>query len=326
MTDTLKLGVIGVGYLGKYHAQKYAAMENVSLVGVADVDSQAAQKVAKMTHCTPFADYKELIDQVDALSVVVPTSLHHRVALDCLARSRDILIEKPMTTTLAEADELIARADESGRIIQVGHIERYNPAIVAMRNYLTRPRYIESQRTHIFTDRGTDVDVVLDLMIHDIDIILSIVDSELVSLYPMGMSVVTDHTDIANVQLVFANGCRANVTVSRIAENPVRSLRIFQPESAITVDYGSKEIRVIERDKISVGNDLKDDDYLEFCFRDQDALEAELTDFVSNVRNRTKPAASGREGRQALAVALEIMEKIQKSGARSQDSEVRRKE
>ena len=204
-------------------------------------------------------------------------------------------------------------AAAAGCLVQVGHIERYNPAVVAMREYLTRPRYIESRRVHIFTSRGTDVDVVLDLMIHDIDLICSIVDSELVAVHPIGRSIVTDHTDIATAQLIFANGCCANVTVSRIAEDPVRKLRIFQPENAITVDYGAKEIRIVDREKITRGNDITPDDYLEFCFQDQDALEAELTDFVKNVRERKTPAASGREGRQALAVALEIIRQISSS-------------
>ncbi len=308
--NKLKIGVIGVGYLGKFHAQKYAAMTNVKLIGVADINEEAARAVAEKNQCRAFADYHDLLAEVEAVSIVVPTSLHHRTALDCLARGRDILIEKPITTTLEEADELLARADEAGCLVQVGHIERYNPAVVAMRGYLTRPRYIESRREHIFTSRGTDVDVVLDLMIHDIDLISSIVAAELTEVHPIGRSVVTSHTDIANVQLVFANGCSANVTVSRIAEEPVRRLRIFQPDNAITVDYGAKEIRIIDREVITRGHEVSPQDYLEFCFRDQDALEAELTDFVKNVRERTPPAASGRAGRQALAVALQIIERI----------------
>ncbi len=308
--NKLKTGVIGVGYLGKYHAEKYAAMADVNLVGVADVNKEAALTVAGENQCRAFTDYHDLLAEVDAVSIVVPTSLHYRTALDCLALGRDVLIEKPITTTLEEADELIAKAEEAGCLIQVGHIERYNPAVVAMRDYLTRPRYIESRRVHIFTGRGTDVDVVLDLMIHDIDLICSIVEAELVEVHPIGRSIVTDNTDIANAQLIFANGCCANVTVSRIAEDPVRKLRIFQPENAITVDYGAKEIRIIDRKKIRRGNAVKPDDYLEFCFRNQDALEAELADFVKNVKLRGIPAASGREGRQALAVALGIIKRI----------------
>ena len=308
--EKLKTGVIGVGYLGKFHAGKYAAMADVILVGVADVNKEAARTVAADNQCRAFSDYRDLLDEVDAVSIVVPTSLHYHTALDCIAAGRDVLIEKPITTTLEEADELIVKADDVGCLIQVGHIERYNPAVVAMRQYLTRPRYIESRRVHVFTSRGTDVDVVLDLMIHDIDLICSIVEAELIAVHPIGRSIVTGNTDIANVQLIFANGCCANVTVSRIAEEPVRKLRIFQPENAITVDYGAKEIKIINREKIKRGSELKPRDYLEFCFRNQDALEAELTDFVKNVRQRITPAASGREGRQALAVALEIIKNI----------------
>jgi len=306
----IKIGVIGVGYLGNYHAQKYAAMENVELVGVADVSKTLAKQVAAAYNTTPFTDYTELLDHVDGVSIVVPTPYHHKVASLCLDRGVDVMLEKPMTVTLDEADDLIARADAKDLILQVGHLERFNPAIVAMEEYLTSPLLIESQRVHKFNPRGADVDVVLDLMIHDIDIILNVVPSPLETIRTIGAPIVTKETDVANAQLTFENGCTANVTVSRVAHENVRNMRIFQPGSSITVNYAAKEITVIER-----GEGLNDQGFpietiKSFCFTDKDALEDELVDFVQNIRTRQTPLVSGRDGRQALAVALQIIDQI----------------
>lgn len=309
MTQT-RIGVIGVGYLGKFHAQKYMANPEVELVGVADVNPAYAAEVARACNTTPFSDYRELLQQVDAVSVVVPTSLHHEVASVCLSAGKDVMLEKPMTTTLAEADELIALADQGQRILQVGHIERYNPAILAMDEHLTQPIFIESHRIHVFKPRGLDVDVVLDLMIHDIDIVLSLVKSPIASMHPVGMPVFTKTTDIANVRLIFENGCTANLTVSRISRDNIRRLRVFQPNSFVAVDYGKKEITVIKPGKELDANGMPQEEIISSCYLHQDALEMELKDFVTNVRNRTQPKVSGREGRLALAVAQEIMAKI----------------
>ncbi len=309
MTQT-RIGVIGVGYLGKFHAQKYMAMPEVELVGVADLNPAYAAEVAAACNTTPFADYQELLDQVDAVSVVVPTSLHHEVTSVCLKAGKDVMLEKPMTTTLAEADALIALADQGQRILQVGHIERYNPAILAMAEHLTQPLFIESHRIHVFKPRGLDVDVVLDLMIHDIDIILSLVKSPIASMHAVGMPVFTQITDIANVRLVFENGCTANLTVSRVSRENIRRLRVFQPHSFVAVDYGKKEITVIKPGKELDANSMPQEEVLSSCYLHQDALEMELKDFVKNVRNRTQPKVSGREGRLALAVAQEIMARI----------------
>ncbi|OGQ87206.1 MAG: UDP-N-acetyl-D-glucosamine dehydrogenase [Deltaproteobacteria bacterium RIFOXYD12_FULL_56_24] len=306
MTRT-RIGVIGVGYLGKFHAQKYMANPEVELVGVADLNPAYAAEVAAVCHTTPFADYRELLAQVEAVSVVVPTSLHHEVASACLLAGKDVMLEKPMTTTLVEADALIALADQGKRILQVGHIEQYNPAILAMTEHLTQPLFIESHRIHVFKPRGLDVDVVLDLMIHDIDIILSLVKSPIASMHAVGMPVFTQTTDIANVRLIFANGCTANLTVSRVSRENIRRLRIFQPHSFLAVDYGKKEITVIKPGKELDENGMPQEEVISSCYLHQDALELELADFVRNIRNRTQPKVSGREGRLALAVAQEIM-------------------
>lgn len=306
----VKVGVIGVGYLGKFHAEKYSKMEDAVLVGVADVAEKNVREVAERCNTQAFTDYRELLDKVDAVSIAVPTSLHYEVGITCLEAGINILIEKPMTTTLAEADTLVAKAEEKDLILQVGHLERFNPAVLAMQQFLTQPAFIESHRIHMFKNRGTDVDVVLDLMIHDIDIILSVVHSPIQMIHTVGVPVVTPSTDIANARLIFENGCTANITVSRISRDNIRRLRIFQPFSYISVDYAKKEIMVIRLKKELGENGLPKEEIIKSCFIEKDALENELQDFISNVRHHKTPKISGKEGRLALAVAQEIMSQI----------------
>jgi predicted dehydrogenase len=308
--EKIKIGVIGVGYLGKFHAQKYAAMPDVTLVGVADASAAAARQVAEATGCRPFADYHQLLAEVEAVSVVVPTSLHHQVARACLLAGRDVMLEKPMTVTVAEADELIDLAAAGRRILQIGHLERFNPAVLAMEEHLTTPLFIESHRIHVFKNRSLDVDVVLDLMIHDIDIILNIVKSPLDTIHTVGLPVVTQTTDIANARLIFANGCTANVTVSRISRDNLRRIRIFQPGSFVSVDYGKKELTVIRQLEGTDDNGMPRQEIVNSCYVEQDALALELRDFVTNVRQRTQPRVAGEDGRQALKVATEIIAQI----------------
>ncbi|MBI5557942.1 MAG: Gfo/Idh/MocA family oxidoreductase [Deltaproteobacteria bacterium] len=315
----IKIGVIGAGYLGKFHAQKYAAMTDVELIGVADVFPEIAHQVAQANKTKAFIDYRELLHQVDAVSVVVPTPLHHKVASDCFAAKVDVLLEKPMTVTLTEADDLIGKAAKGGHILQIGHLERFNPAIVAMQDYLTCPLYIESQRVHSFKPRGSEVDVVLDLMIHDIDIILHVVPSPLKSIDTIGVPVVTKETDVATAHLIFENGCTANVSVSRVALDNVRSLRVYQPGSSLVVNYATKEIMVIERLPQLTPEGYHEEKTIHFCFTEKDALAAELTDFVENVRLRRTPRVSGREGREALEVALRIIDQIRNHIDRHKD-------
>lgn len=305
-----RIGVIGTGYLGKFHARKYAAMADVDLVGVADPVIEVARTVAAENNTRFFDDYRQLLPLVDAVSIVVPTSLHYQVAKDCLNNNVDIMLEKPMTTDIEEADELIALGTAKNKIIQVGHLEQFNPAIMAMEKHLTTPIFIESHRIHTFKNRALDVDVVLDLMIHDIDIILGIVKSPLETVHTVGLPVVTNATDIANARLIFANGCTANVTVSRISQDNIRRLRIFQPQSFISVDYGKKELLVITQEK-EVGEDgMPRRNITNSCYMEIDALEMELRNFVENVRNRSRPKVSGVEGRRALKVATEIINQI----------------
>ena len=314
----IKIGVIGVGYLGRFHAQKYAAMAGVKLAGVADIDEERAETVAAECNTKAFADYTDLLRSVDAVSIVVPTVQHHEVAAACLAQGVDILLEKPITITLEEADDLIAMAENAGRILQVGHLEQFNPAVLAMRPMLTYPLFIEAHRLSVFKSRGTDVDVVLDLMIHDIDIILSIVDSPLATMHTVGAPVVTELTDIANARLIFENGCTANVTVSRVSLDSTRRMRIFQPGTYLAVDFSKKEVMSVAMKK-APGQALPVPEIHKQEFAQQDTLELELLDFVSNVRKRTRPRVSGYEGRRALDVALQVVRQINANRARAEE-------
>lgn len=311
----IRIGVIGVGYLGRFHAQKYAAMEGVDLVGVADTDQQQNQVIAEECATSPYSNYKDLLKDVDAVSIVVPTINHHEIALSCLQEKVDILVEKPIATSLEEADNIIAKAEENDCILQVGHLEQFNPAVMAMKPLLKHPLFIEAHRISVFKNRGTDVDVVLDLMIHDIDIILSIVDAPLKTIHTVGAPVITELTDIANARLIFENGCTANVTVSRISMDNIRRMRVFQPGTYLSVDFTKKEIMSVKLKK-QPQNDIPIPDIKKQTFSDQDILELELKDFISNVRNRTRPSVSGHEGRRALDIALQVVDQINENRAR----------
>ena len=306
----LNVGVIGTGYLGRFHAQKYADIESVNLVGIADTDTDQGQMVAGECNCRFFQDYRTLLPEIDALSIVVPTPLHFEVALDCLKAGKDILLEKPITVTLEEADGLIAEAEKNDLILQVGHLERFNPAVQAMEPFLTTPVFIESNRIATFKNRGADVDVVLDLMIHDIDIILNIIKSPLKTIHTVGAPVATRTTDIANARLIFENGATANVTVSRISRTNMRKMRIFQPGSYINVDFGNKKVMIIElADELQEsGMPRQKIDVKEFS--GGDALRSEIESFIHHIKKRSKPVVSGLEGRRALDVALQVIKQI----------------
>ncbi|WP_339137879.1 MAG: Gfo/Idh/MocA family oxidoreductase [Candidatus Electrothrix sp. GW3-4] len=310
--EKLRVGVIGVGYLGRFHAMKYAAMDDVQLVGVADADSARVQEVAEECSTKAFTDYQPLLEHVDAVSIVVPTVYHHAVAIACLEHGVDILLEKPMTTTLQEADELIALADRKKLLLQVGHLERFNPAVLAMQPLLNNPLFIEAHRLSTFKNRGTDVDVILDLMIHDIDIILSIINSPIKDIHTVGAPVITQLTDIANARIVFKNGCTANITVSRISMENIRRMRIFQPGKYLSVDFGKKEVMAIKLKQGDNGS-IPLPDVSRHGFSDQDVLEMEIREFIDNIRHRRKPTVSGREGRRALAVALSVIGQIEEN-------------
>lgn len=308
MSKQIRVGVVGIGHLGNYHLQKYQKLENVKIVGVADADRSKADKAAAAFGCTVFADHRELVERVDAVSVTVPTQAHHAVARDFLAAGRDVLMEKPFTATLEEADDLIALAAAQDLVLQVGFIERFNPAIVALDKVIRQPLFIESHRLHPFVERGTDVDVVLDLMIHDLDLILHYVRSPLTNVEAVGVSVLSDKVDIANVRLTFENGCVANITASRVTLKHMQKLRFFGLEGYHSIDFSKREVvslarREKEGGKMEIGlNDVK--------VRQHDPLEEEIRSFVDAVVHRAAPRVSGLEARKSLELALLINEKM----------------
>ena len=311
--EPIRVGVVGVGYLGKFHAEKYARIDGVKLAGVVDVIAERAQDIAKQLGTESFADYRDLVGKVDAVSVVVPTPLHFSISRDLLENNVDVLIEKPITETLEEADALIEIADSRGLIIQVGHLERFNPAVIALREVVDRPLFIESHRLSVFKERGTEVDVVLDLMIHDIDIILNLVGSKPKAIYASGVPVISSHVDVANVRLVFEKGCVANITVSRISLKNMRKIRIFQKDTYVSVDYANHDITIVCKDGEGTKLPIPGMSLKRTTFEEADSLESELEAFVSSVRNRAVPIVSGREGRNALGVALGIMGQIEET-------------
>ena len=316
MSKKLRVGVIGAGYLGKFHAEKYARMDNVDLVGIADKNKSLAEDVAGNYNTKAYIDHKELLGKVDAASIVVSTPAHYAVSKDFLENNVDLLIEKPMTMTLEEADELIRIAESRGLIIQVGHLERFNPAVIALRNIIKKPMFIESHRLSIYHSRGTDVSVVLDLMIHDIDIMLNFVGSDIKAIHAAGIPVISEHVDIANARLEFESGCIANVTASRISTKNERKIRLFQKDAYISVDFANRKITVINKSSEGGTSLIPGMGIKQLSFTNTDALKDELASFVKAVNTREAPEVTGQMGRNALKIALSIMEQIKKTSSR----------
>ncbi len=306
----VRVAVVGAGYLGRFHAEKYAALDGVDLVGVVDVDTAKAAEVASHCRSRAFGRHLDLMGRVDAVSIVVPTPLHFAIAGDCLRNGIDVLIEKPMTTTLAEARELIDIAESEGLILQVGHLERFNPAVVAVRERIHKPMFIESHRLSFFQGRSTDVSVVLDLMIHDIDIILNFVGAPVKAIHASGAAVVSAHCDIANARIEFATGCVANITASRISTKNQRKVRLFQKNAYIAVDFAAREITHIQQTGHTGSAPIPGMSVDQTRFPEGDALEDELRAFVDAVATRHEPEVTGAMGYQALEIALNVMEQI----------------
>jgi len=305
----LRTAVIGVGYLGRFHAEKYAANPAAELVAVADVDPARARAVAAALGVEAVTDYRALAGRIDCASVAVPTQLHHAVACDLLDAGVDVLVEKPLTTTVDEGKALLELAVRRGRVLQVGHLERFNPAIRALDGIVREPRFIECHRLAPFTERGTDVDVVLDLMIHDLDVILSMMPSPLRSVEAVGVPVLTNSVDIANARLRFANGGIANVTASRVSLKRERKLRIFQPDAYLSVDYGERRVLICRRESGPDG--LPALSLEEREVPEADALGSEIDAFLSAVRGRETPPVTGWDGLRALEVAHVILESLE---------------
>lgn len=309
----LRAGVVGVGYLGKFHAEKYAHMPDVELVGVVDTNLEQVREVAARLGTRGFNNYQDLVGKVDAVSVVVPTAHHYPVSQFFLSNGVDVLIEKPMTSSLNEADALIQIAEQHGCIIQVGHLERFNPAVLALDGIITQPRFIESHRLSQFKERGLDVSVVLDLMIHDIDIILNFVHSPVKSIHAAGISVISGNVDIANARLEFRNGCVANVTASRISMKNERKIRLFQKDAYISVDFANNDITIVRPNGKAQESLIPGMAIEQKSFAKADALDDELKSFVHAVTKRQVPEVTGQMGRNALQIALSIMDQIQRT-------------
>jgi len=303
----LRVGVVGVGYLGRFHALKHATQPAVSLVAVVDTNTTRAGEIAAECHTTALTDYRDLFGRVDCVSIAVPTQFHYAVARDFLSHGIDVLLEKPMTVTAAEGRGLVELAARQQRILQVGHLERFNPALRSLSGILTSPRFIECNRVAPFVERGTDVDVVRDLMIHDLDVILSLVRSPVTSIEAFGVPVLTSEPDIANARLRFASGCIADVTASRVALKRERKMRVFQPDTYLVVDYGEHRIRICRREPGAQPGALATITFEEREVGGEDALEEEIRAFLQAVRSRSKPIVSGEDGLQALEMAERIV-------------------
>jgi predicted dehydrogenase len=305
--------VVGVGSLGQHHARVYAELPDTRLVGVHDRQALRAAEVAGRHGCRVFATLEELVAEVDAASVAVPTVDHHQVASALLAAGRSALVEKPLATTLAEADALIALARRSGAVLQTGHIERFNPATDILRSNVTTPRFVEVHRLGAFSARSLDIDVVLDLMIHDLDIVLSLDGSEAVQVDAVGVPVLTSRVDIANARLRFASGLIANLTASRVSAEKVRKFRVFAPRTYISLDFAAREGQI---HRLVEGPEGRPDIRVEkTTAASEEPLRRQLLAFVSSVREGRPPVVSGEDGRRALSLAGRILEGIAAHGA-----------
>jgi predicted dehydrogenase len=308
--ETVKTAVVGVGYLGRFHAEKLSRVKGAELVGVVDVNPERARAVARDLGVKTMGDHRELIGLVQAACVVTPTIGHFHVAGDLLQGGVDVLCEKPMTTTLKEADALVAMAQEGGRILQVGHLERFNPPVEELLKRARNPLFIECNRIAPFKARAADVDVALDLMIHDLDIILSLVGAEPREIRAVGVPVLGKHADIVNARLEFPGGCVANVTASRLALKDERKMRVFQPDAYLALDFKKRKLLVVNGVEYQPGRIPKVESERS-RFAKTDPLEEEIKSFLESVRTRRPPKVGGAEGRRALACALAVRARVQ---------------
>ena len=313
MSQLLKVAVVGVGHLGKWHADKYAAAADCELVAVVDSNVANAREVAQKHGAEAYSNYRDIIPLVDAISLVVPTSLHYKIAREFLEAGIHCLIEKPVTETVDEAEMLIEIAREQDLVLQVGHIERFNSVMIGIESRLDEPRFIESTRLAPFTTRATDVSVVLDLMIHDIDIILDLIESPIRRISASGISVLSDTIDIANARIDFENGCVANVTASRISRKRERKLRIFQKDAYLSADFQGKLLAVNRKGETDNDEGFRDITHREHHFEDNDALNLEILDFIRAIATGERPKVTGEDGKRALETAIAITSQIAES-------------
>jgi len=309
MSDNgIKVGVIGVGYLGKFHAEKYAASAKAQLIAVADIDAARAKEIGAHVGVEAVVDYRDLLGQVQCVSIAVPTKFHYQVARDFIAAGVDVLVEKPLTADITEARQLVEAANQQRVILQVGHLERFNPAIRRLEGVVKDPKFVECHRLAPFIERGTDVNVVLDLMIHDIDVIVSLVRSPVQRVEAVGVPVLTDKPDIANARIKFANGCIANVTASRVSLKRERKVRFFQPDAYISIDYDQRRAQIYHKPAPGAGwLDIRAEN---IDIQDGDALADEIDSFLDCVAARTVPLVGGEEALVALEIASMISRQL----------------
>ena len=311
MTSPLRLGVVGVGYLGSIHAAIYNRMPNVELVGVADINSDTAAKISNEYNCEGFTDPYALVGKVDAITVAVPTSVHGEVAMPYIDAGVHTLLEKPVASTVSEAESIVAAAEKRGVVLLIGHLERFNAGIMRLAENVGEPRFIESHRLGTFVERATDVDVVTDLMIHDIDIVLSLVKSDLTYVSAVGSPVVTNHVDIANARVDFANNAVANVTASRVSTKKFRRIRVFGTDSYQALNFIDQQIDVVSRTAPAPGQMFPGLKTEQIKIEPRPPLDAELEHFVETVGNGGKPLVNGNDGVKALRVAEQVQQKIE---------------
>ena len=307
MKRSVRIAVVGVGHHGQHHVRILSEMKGVSLVGVADINDKRASEVAVQYGIKSFLDIREIFDHVDAVVVAVPTSAHVEVALPFLEHGVDVLVEKPITASLLEADQLLSASRDLDVLLGVGHTERFNPAIAVASPLIIKPRFVEVHRLGVFQERSLDINVIYDLMIHDLDVLLALVSSEVVSVEAVGVAVLSKNTDIANARIRFNSGCIANVTASRISRDRVRKIRFFQEDSYVSIDYAAQQVEaytVLPKEGRSVikGGSLDT--------KNEEPLARELRDFVEAVQMRRPPLVSGLSGRNALDLATKIEEKM----------------
>jgi len=301
--NKIKTAVVGVGHLGKFHARICSENPEIELTGVVDVNEENVKKVAEEYSTKPFTEFKDIIDEVDAVHVVVPTDKHFEVTKIFLEAGKHVLLEKPMTSTVDEAEKLLELAKKNDCVLQVGHVERFNPAVIGIQKILTQPIFIEIHRLSPFNPRGTEVSVVFDLMIHDIDIILHLVGSEVEKIEAVGIPVLTETADIANARLTFATGCVANVTASRVSAERMRKIRIFQSDAYVSLDYVAQNAKIFKRDGWQINDE-------EINFSGEQPLQKEIQCFVDSIKTGTRPVVSGEDGKRALEVAERISQSI----------------
>lgn len=306
MTKKTKVGVVGVGYLGQIHAKIYHEMDNVELVMLADTNLAAANKLAEQYGCEATDNHLRMLDKVDAVSIVVPTSLHYDVAQPFLEAGIATLMEKPIAATVDEARKLVDLAAQNEAPFLIGHLERYNPALRAVADKVAEPKYIEVHRLGTFVERATDVDVITDLMIHDLDLVLSLVDEEPNNVQAIGSSVITDHVDLANVRLSFPSGAVANITASRVSNKRFRRFRVFGPEGYYGINLMDQELDVVTKGEVGSGSEFPDLDVEHIKFETEQPLQVELAHFIDVSKGQAMPMVTGLQGLRALQLAEQI--------------------